>query len=730
MQKATYMRLRRVGVGILGLGVLTLILETSGVFPRLEQSMLDFRYAHFNRDRRASNQVVVIDIDEQSMKLLGSHYGRWPWPRKVYKDLLEFFAVGEPAGIFFDLLFTEPSLNTGDDQILSESSVQTGLASHAMQLLQDRATEGTGLPELPSEITHQYSVHWNGSAPERGFSKKSYKDFSVPIDLYLKKGPRVHVVTVHQENDGVYRRLPLVFQYGSNWLPSLSLNAILSTLPDKNLLGWKDSFLIVGKKQIPLESDGQFRIHFYQVDRGPEVISFSAVMFAAAQLQKGEVQDPSQLKVNPFDFKDKVILIGGSAAGLEDLKITPVSPAFPGVLLHASAISNILENDFLLPCAPVVQIGFTILTLVLVYGFSLLTQNNILRFLFPLFWLLGTECIGLYLFKFHSIWFELARPLGLGIIAWVDSLSYLFFIENREKRKMKESLSKYVPPALADEIIRSGEDPRAEVGRVQDLSVLFSDIRGFTALSEKLEPKVLVELLNEYLSKMTDVVFDFRGTLDKFMGDAVMAFWGAPVAEPNHAILAVRCALKMRSALKDLNQQWIHRGLFPIEIGIGINSGPVIVGNIGSEKRLDYTVIGDNVNLASRLEGLTKQYKVGILISEKTQELIKNSVVCRQVDFVRVKGKIQCVKIYEVIGEVDDLHVAEQREYVERFEEALNDYQTAKFSIALEKFEKMSSHLSLQGRSDLLTQVYIERCQALVKNPPLEWDGVYVATSK
>lgn len=730
MKNTTFIRLRRAGVGILGLGMLALLLEAFGVLPRLEQSMLDLRYAHFNRDRRASHQVVVIDIDEQSMKLLGPHYGRWPWPRKVYKDLLEFFSIGEPAGIFFDLLFTEPSLNTADDQVLSESSAQTGLASHAMQLLQDRSTEGVGLPELPSEVIHKYSLSWISSPPERGFSKQNYKDFSAPVDFYLKNGPLVHVVTVHQENDGVYRRVPLVFQYGTNWLPSLSLNAVLSTLHGRKELDWRGSNLILGEKQIPLESDGQFRIHFYQVDRGPEVISFSAVMFAAAQLQKGELQDPSQLKVNPLDFKDKVILIGGSAAGLEDLKITPVSPAFPGVLLHASTISNILENDYLHSTSLVFQIGFTVLTLVFVYGFSLLTENNLLRFLFPLFWLISTGCVGLYLFKFHSIWFELARPIGIGAMAWVDSLTYLFFIENREKKKMKESLSKYVPPALADEIIQSGEDPRAEVGRVQDLTVLFSDIRGFTALSEKLEPKILVELLNEYLSTMTDVIFEFRGTLDKFMGDAVMAFWGAPIADPNHAILAVRCALRMRSALNRLNHEWSRRELYPIEIGIGINSGPVIVGNIGSEKRLDYTVIGDNVNLASRLEGLTKQYKVGILISEKTKNLVKNSVVCRQVDFVRVKGKVQCVKIYEVLGEVEDLNVAEQLEFVERFEDALNDYQKGMFSIALEKFEKMLIHLSLQDRSDLLIQVYVERCQALVNNPPLKWDGVYVATSK
>jgi adenylate cyclase len=728
-------RIHRALWGVLILGMIALIWDGTESGIRLERLALDYRYSKWNRDRQASPRVVVVDIDEESIKMLAPHYGRWPWPRKVYKELIEFFAVGEPAGVFFDLLFTESSLIAGDDDALAQTAASSGLPSFAMQLLKENALEGSVSPQLPEKFAQRFGLKWESDVPAGFLRRDLYRDFSLPVEAYQKSAPRIHVVTSEPDSDGVFRRMPLFFHYAPIQLPSLTLGAVLADLPPESLLKWnaQDSRLLgieAGKYRFPVDTAGRLPLHFYKPDRGPEVIRFAAVMASAAQLQKGEVQDPVQLKVNPLDFKGKFILIGGSAAGLEDLKITPTSAAYPGVLLHATAISNILEGDYLQSLPAIPQLLLAILTVLVVYGFALLSSNIWVRFLVPQLWIAGYCAAGLYLFKFHSIGLQLARPAVLGGLALVDSIFYLFIVEQRDKAKMKESLSKYLPPSLADQIIQSGEDPRAEVGRLQELSVLFSDIRGFTSISEKMEPKALVMMLNEYLGKMTDVVFECRGTLDKFIGDAVMAFWGAPVTDSEHALHAVRCALGMKAALETLNKDWSRQGMLSLQIGIGINTGPVIVGNIGSEKRLDYTVIGDNVNLASRLEGLTKQYGVGVLISETAEELTRKWIVSRPVDLVRVKGKARYVRIYEPLGETADPRAEEWRGLARSFEDALSDYQQARFESALKKFERIHSDSIQRGGEDPLAQVFVERCAHLLKEPPENWDGIYVAVSK
>lgn len=723
-------RLGRLALGLCILTVLALVWPSTHAGPRLDQFLLDYCYTYFNHEQRASKQVVVIDIDEGSMKLLGPHYGRWPWPRRIYKDIIEFLTIGEPAGIFFDLLFTEATVGTKDDAMLAEISAQTKYTSHAMLLHRDSATDNEGITALPINFGNKFGLKWQGIPMAH---RPLYRDFSLPAPEFLAKTPSIHLVTVDKDDDGIFRKMPLALPYGDFWFPSLALRAVMMTLKEPVLTVQQvhaQQFMIVQGTNsekasinytIPIGHDGMYRLHYYRSDRRPETISFASVLSAAASLQKGDVQDPAQLKVNPLDFKDKLILIGGSAAGLEDLKVTPVDPSYPGILLHATAISNILDGTYLRIPPFWLPLSITLLTIMLVYGFMFLSSRVFVKFGVPAFWLVGFGVTGIYFFHTHSLWLGLARPLTLGTLALFDSLTYLIFVEMRDKRKLKDSLSKYLNPTMAEQIVSTGQDPRAEVGNQKELSILFSDIRGFTSLSEKLEPKFLVTILNDYLGRMTDVIFDHKGTLDKFIGDAIMAFWGSPLRDLEHATNSVRCALQMRSVLKVINQQATVKGLIPLETGVGINSGNVIVGNIGSEKRLDYTVIGDNVNMASRLESLTKQYGLGILAGQRTEELTRDSIIYRPIDFVRVKGKMQHVEIYEPLGLVGCPEANQLYEFAGKFREALSLYRCGSFDQASKKFEAMV---------DPTSQIFAKRCHELIAESPKDWDGIFVAKSK
>lgn len=297
--------------------------------------------------------------------------------------------------------------------------------------------------------------------------------------------------------------------------------------------------------------------------------------------------------------------------------------------------------------------------------------------------------------------------------------------ENEEKKKLRGAFQQYVSPDIVEEITKNPDKLKLG-GDKKVLSVFFSDIRGFTTLSEKMNPEELVSFLNQYLSKMTDIVLENKGLVDKYIGDAIMAFWGAPMDNADHAIDACTAAIRMKKKMVEFSEECKKKGLPEIKIGMGINTGDMVVGNMGSDKRFDYTVIGDNVNLASRLESLTKQYHIGINISQTTFDMIKGKgFSARQMDLVAVKGKTKPVKIYELIGFEKELSKKEL-ELVKEFDEGVDLYLGKKWKEALKIFEECR-----QKHNDETSDVYIERCKEFIKNPPAkEWDGVFIAKSK
>ncbi|MGK5088874.1 adenylate/guanylate cyclase domain-containing protein [Bdellovibrionota bacterium FG-2] len=731
-------RLKRVLLGTLVLSSIFFLFRLFPVAEQLERFTLDFRYAHFNRDARFSDQVVILDVDEGSLKLLSPIFGRWPWPRRVYKDIIEFLNLGQPAGILFDVYFTEAQKpdehGVSDDQILAEASQLAGNVSHAMEFLtQAETSEETSRQGIAAKLPPGFernAVKIDGATADLPQPESKYVDFLTPAPAYLEKNIKIHSTTATNDSDGVFRHFPLFFPYETQIYPSLTLAAILMKNPSDlsgssalNTLTLTPLKMDQKTLQIPLDSHGRLALHFYRNDpaHDPVIIPMAAVIDSASKLQKAEEAEPSKLKVNPLEFENKLILIGTSAAGLQDLKATPVNPSLPGVVLHATAISNILTQDFLSFTPPIAKIATSLILLCLSYLAVLLLNSFVLKITVPLLVICLYDLVSFYLFKTHSLALEMALPNLFSAFALVDGLAYVSFVENAEKKRMTGTLSKYLSPSVTEALIANGMNPQAEVGQKKELSILFSDIRDFTTLSESMPPEQLVGKLNTYLGRMTDEIFLFDGTLDKFIGDAIMAFWGAPLNDSDHAIKAVRCGFAMKKALTQF--------MSGFKVGIGINTGDCIVGNIGSDKRISYTVIGDNVNLASRIEGLTKQYHSSFLIGSRTQELVKDSILCRPIDDVKVKGKNQSVRLYEPLLEASAPDAPAIRALIESFTESLGEYKKGNFESALGLFKKTQA-MRVEFGGDGPSEVYIERCQDLIQEPPKEWDGVYVAKSK
>jgi adenylate cyclase len=424
-------------------------------------------------------------------------------------------------------------------------------------------------------------------------------------------------------------------------------------------------------------------------------------------------------------FKNRAIIVGATAMALYDLRNTPLEKNYPGPETHLTVLANLMEGKLirnlrneqaLLPVIALVGGAFfstAVCALSPLWGFIV--------FILALFFTLGVD---FYLFVEKGILGSHFIILNELIFIYLSVTVYKYFTEERARRELRSTFSKYVSPAIVDEVLKDSENLKLG-GRKQRMTVMFSDVRGFTTISEKLPPTELAQLLNDYLSPMTDIVFKNKGTLDKYMGDAIMAFFGAPIFDKDHAIHACRCALESLEKLKELQAQFKERNLPRIDIGIGINTGEMSVGNMGSKIVQSYTVMGDSVNLGSRLEGINKEYGTRIIISEFTHAEVKNRFSCREVDRVRVKGKNEPVRIFEVLkeGPLGD----QEKSWMNQYEAGLQLYHNKQFQDALVFFQK-SDELR---KPDPLSQIYVERCESYIQDPPpSEWDGVYVMKTK
>lgn len=686
-----------------------------------------------------SGEVVIVDIDEKSLREIG----QWPWSRNVVAELVKIIAAQSPRALGLDIVFAERD-RTSPRNFVEELDRLPNLEISGEALRRFREspgldydlTLGQALANSPSVLGYVFQLENDGLKNSLEVPFPSSIIHLSPagaeydeIQLHSAYRATVNIEAVSQaetegffnvfpDSSGTVRRVPLIMEMDGVPYPSLALEMVRigMGLPEltihasqvirknRGILG-----VSLGNRFIPTDEKGRLNVNF----RGP-VRTFPYL--SAVDLLKGK---------SPGGLRDKYVLIGTSAAGLLDLRTTPFSSVVPGVEVQANIIDNILQGDPFTHDS-YTEIALTMMVIILV-GLAL---SALLAYSSPLAGgvagLLAINAIvaGNYLFFFRNHEFMgMSYPLMTLLAVFLLVTLFNFFFEGREKKFISTAFGRYVSPQVVQQL-RKDPGKLTLSGEQKNLTVLFSDIRGFTTISEKINSQELGRFMNEYLTAMSNVVMNRRGTVDKFIGDAVMAIWGAPLDDEDHAANGVRAAFAMLETLAALRPAWEKKELPFIDIGVGINTGIMSVGNFGSERRFDFTVMGDNVNLASRLEGSNKTYGTNIIISEFTREAIGPRFFCRFLDMVRVKGKHQPVKIYEPVCEGEPS--PEVRREVEQFEEAVRLYR----KLELDAAEGILLDLNLK-RPARLYGLYLERISIFRQTPPPEnWDGAFTFTTK
>ena len=643
----------------------------------VELKMLDYRF-QLKGKTALSKDIILITIDEKDTELLG----RWPWPRKYHADLIQILKMYGAKVIGYDILFTESDKENPDsDACLVSAAKEAGNVCFPM-----------------------------------AFSHDKSKCDLLPMKELSKASSSVGFVNVYPDEDGIVRRTKLRCREKSAM--GLTLLCRFLGISDEKIMKTSESSLTIlppnGEKiTIPLDPDGLMLINYAATTKDWQWLHFVQIIMAFMEQQKGE--KPS---FDPNVLRNKIVLIGSTHTGMPDIIETPFGSAY-GVELHASLINSILQRNFIRPLHPGHE--------ALIFFAVTLGSALILRYLRPLkgalvsgMIVLGFLSLSYILFSSLGFWIKVVKPVGGVLSIYIIGAIYHFTVIERKEREVRKAFRHYVSPALVSELIKNPEKLRLG-GEIKELTVLFSDIRGFTAISEKLNPYTLGQILNEYLSSMTGCIFTYDGTLDKFIGDAIMAIYGAPVDLADHPLHGCLSALSMISSLEKLNGKWASEGKQTIKIGVGLNTGKMKVGNFGSRERFDYTVIGDDVNLASRLEGLTKTYGVDIIISASTYRSVKDKMFCRPLDAVMVKGSKKPLEIFELIGTKEGIS-AETEDKVQNFGEGLKLYYSRRWEEAQAFFVRFLDRFPNDGPA----QIILERVRVYTKEPPPEhWDGVF-----
>ncbi|MGQ9920247.1 MAG: CHASE2 domain-containing protein [Desulfobacca sp.] len=705
-------RLRAAVVLLLLSLAITAALEASGVlasFTLKAQDQLHLRLPL----QPAAPDILLITIDQADLEFFQEQGVGWPWPRELYVPLVDFCRRGKAVAVIFDLLFTESSVyGAADDQRLAQALARAGNVLLPIFLSQRSPANGSD----PAAVLAKSRLPLQGTPTS---SPQPYSAILTPIPPLLQAARGVGNVAASPDVDGTFRRLPLLLPFQDCWLPSLALAAFRLSRPPDAVWGFAAGVLRQGDVTIPLDRQGQLLLKFRDPSRSYRRLSAANVIQSEVRLQHG--QEPIY---PPDTVQDAWILVGATAPGLMDLKPSPLAPVFPGVELHATALDNLLQGDFL---RAVPGWAVWLWTLVLVVAITVLVLW-IPRLIVVTFGLLVG--LGLHLLLsavcFTQGWLidPILPAVGL-FLAFDLTTAYSYATTGRQKAALRKMFSHYMSEEVLQHLLEHPEKVCLG-GERRYLTLFFSDLAGFTTISEGLAPERLVQLLNAYLSAMTDIILAEQGTVDKFEGDAIMAFWGAPLPQRDHALRACRAALAQQAALVDLNGQFAAQGWPPLACRIGLHTGEAVVGNLGSRKRFDYTVIGDTVNLASRLEGLNKFYGTNILASETTVQECQGLIEFLEVDWVAVKGREKPVAVYQVLarqGELPAAHAAAR----EAFAAGLDCYRQGQFGQAERFFQEALTQWPEHGPS----QTFLRRCQTWQTQPPAaDWDAVFRPESK
>jgi len=704
---------------------------------RIENILYDLRLK-MTMPNTIDDRIVILDIDEKSL----AQEGHWPWRRDKLAYLMDMVFDYYGAKVLgFDVVFSEADTSGGMDALdkLAKTELQKNTQfltaiekvrpelsfdDKFAQSLKNRSVvmgyflshheeENNEVGQLPQPLA---DVEGHDFA-EFLFQARSYVGNLTQLQSATHLGGYLNNSNV--DEDGVYRRLPMITQYKDKLYSTLSLSILrqIMGMPEVEFITSDDygeprlEVISVAGLNVPVDAGGNLLVPF----RGRQG-SFPYI--SATDVLNG-VADISQLK-------DKIVIVGTSAAGLLDLRSTPVQNIYAGVEVHANILSGLLDQT--VRSRPTYIIAAEAIELLILATLAMLIFPRLGVVASAIFFLVMASIVvaaNFHIWLTHNLDTRLATPLMFFTLLYGLQLFFGFFFESRKKKQLGNIFGQYIPNELVEEMSKTDEEFTLK-GENRVMTVFFSDVRGFTTISEAMEdPQDLCDLINDILTPVAHVIHDHKGTIDKYIGDAIMAFWGAPVHTDKHAYLGVKAGLDVIKSLKAINDSFKLKNWPAVDLGIGLNTGPMVVGNMGSQFRIAYTVMGDTVNLGSRLEGLTKQYGVKMIVSESTKAAAPEFAY-RELDRVRVKGKNKPITIYEPVGELAEISPTQQS-ILDKVHQAMVDYRAQLWDKAQTAFEKLHEFKP----DDKLYKIYLERIEHYRETPPEEnWDGSFTHTSK
>ncbi len=669
----------------------------------LESRTWDWRVQSAVDPSRADRDIVLLLVDKSSLDEFEKvEQLSWPWPREVYALLIRYLAKAGAKGVAFDMIFTEQSSQGGeDDKRLGEAADGSMPVVHA--LVAGDGGDGAAIEaQLKQRKPGNLSEPWLDRLAARA-SSQQFTSATLPVDPLVQSQAYLANVKAKPDRDGVFRRFAPAATVGSTTVLSLPIAFLRAVQPQKSLQELEEIFA----------KDGDAVIRFHGPEQTYTSLSIVPVLRSAYALAEG--QEP---KVNPSMFKDKWVMIGSNAPALLDFRPTPISDVFPGTEINATILDNLLHRDFVRRSGNLANLLLLLAVTFLATAACLYSHRLLLQ-------AIGGAGVGgvavaiAYKAAAAGIWLPLVTPVLAIAGAIIASLGYQYGIEGRAHRFVKSAFRQYVSADVIDQLVA---DPSklALGGERRQLTVFFSDIAGFSRIAERLDPHDLVTMLNEYLSAMTNIILEHGGTLDKYVGDAIVCFWNAPLPVEQHAKVAVDAAFRCQQTLADLRVAMRERYGVELSARIGLATGSAVVGNFGSERRFDYTAIGDTVNLASRLEGANKAFGTEILISESTAQELAGSIRVRRVARLRVVGRVTPESVYEPI---DDARWSAADGRFEEFEAALQQLEAGEFESAAARFDELAD-------GDAVAAKYAIQSHKLLESGGEGWAGVWNLTDK
>lgn len=693
-------------------------------FESIELKTLDLRFQLFAQPERANKDIVMVMIDEKSLEYFSDNRVPWPWPRDFYAKLVQYLHRGGAKAVVFDILFADNDIDR-----LSTTAEQTDGEFAAEMQKAGNVILGVHLRNdqlLLGGASKNFLERHNDVIVEPSSARDSFPSFPtavLPIGKFQEVAHALGVVDYHEDADGICRRLFPLSLYQNEILPQLGFSAYLLGAKTNRIEVRSNNSLHIGDLDVPLDDLGRFVIFWYGKGGTNGCFQYLSI----SNLIKSAIDEEAnkQPNVPSSYFKDKYVFVGSNAAGLFDLKNTPftVYDPYPGTEIHATLLSNLLQRDFLVHSSSnVTLIAIVAFCLMISFLFLLVPKVRYVIFV-SIILCVGWAYASAHLFQQDRIILDFVAPEVSILCSFLLASVVSYQTETRARKQLRSTFARYLSPVVLAEVIEKSDTVELG-GKELRGTVLFSDIKDFTSISEQMPAPELVRMLNEYFSVSTDVILRYEGLLDKYLGDAIMAIFGAPLTTSDHALKACTAALELRQLARERKLGTGTERM--LECRIGVNSGTMVVGNIGSDRRLDYTAIGDTVNLASRLEGVNKIFGTEIIIGMTTFQDVGNAFVVRELDILRVKGKKDPVTVYELVGKQGEVTLQEI-DLINKFQEGLLRYRERAFDKAVDSFRRTLSSFPHDGPSG----EYLRRCQEFLRIPPAkDWSGVFTIEHK